>query len=161
MVSLPGSDGFAHLVQRESEGHIKFLEQFSPANEPQATPFGASRLMVGLLAVTALAAVWHKYRDSLPYCLRPTGLGVYVLLVLVSVVYVQSYNRTAPSESACAAIAESGELTPILTMKEFRGHEQLAGALPYDCILDNSENALFVSFKNLDGSLKAILFERA
>ncbi|MEW6202755.1 MAG: hypothetical protein AB1546_12315, partial [bacterium] len=111
-----------------------------------------------LYFIGALAAVFFvmwargRFAAHIPSFV-PRGLFVwYVFLVLISAAYVQSFNRFPPEPAACESLHLSGEIRPVLPMKEYRKHSFLNGALPYDMVLDEDDRAIFVSFKNLSGA---------
>ncbi len=82
---------------------------------------------------------------------RPGFFTAYFIILWISILFVQSYNRIAPPQSSCSALTDTGSRHCILPMEKYRENEFLTGALPYDTILDSAENAMFVSFKNLSG----------
>jgi len=82
----------------------------------------------------------------------PGGLFAgYVVLVWVSIFFVQSFNRIPPSEAVCDSLGGRDKLKPLYTSSEFNKAGFLAGTLPYDAALAPEDNALFVTFKNLSG----------
>ncbi len=106
---------------------------------------------VAVAGVTA-AVFFHRYlRRSAPPFMRPGIFVAYIFLLWISITYVQSYNRMAPPPSACSKLTDNSYRHCLLPMKQYGKIEYLSGALPYDTIMDNSENALFVTFKNLSG----------
>lgn len=105
----------------------------------------------GLAVVTAAILLRSLLAARVPRFL-PSGLFAgYMLLVWISIFFVQTYNRIPPTPAACATIGSAKELRPVWTMAHFQREPYLYGALPYDAIADTAEQALFVTFKNLTG----------
>jgi hypothetical protein len=98
-----------------------------------------------------LAWAWFRYKKLLPVYLKPSAFAVYICIVWVSTIYVQSYNRLAPTENSCAGLPASKNVRPVWLFKNTLKYKFLKGALQYDTIPDFGENAIFISFKNLSG----------
>lgn len=101
----------------------------------------------------ALATVFirNKLKKSIPSFLPGGTFAAYMILVWVSIIFVQTYNRVPPPQSACDAVDAASGVSSVFTSKDFKKLDYLKDALPYDAAYDPYENALFASFKNLSG----------
>lgn len=104
------------------------------------------------VAVAAAAATlaWRRFGRGLPFYARAGAFTGYVLFIWGALLYVQSYNRIPPTAAECAAVTRSPEVRPLLSLEQYRAVDYLSGGMPYDVAYDDAENALFVTFKNLN-----------
>ncbi|MFH1540090.1 MAG: hypothetical protein ABIH66_14140 [bacterium] len=84
-------------------------------------------------------------------------------LVWVSLIYVQTFNRTLPSADTCSSIdTHGGELRAVLPAERYSDEPKLEKCSPYESIMDEEDGLLFVTFKNLvsHGALAMLDLER-
>jgi len=107
--------------------------------------------LLGLMAVTLIVVIPARIRKGKAMLVEGRLFLWYMLVVWMSIFYIQSYNRIPPAQSVCDGVCENENIVGVWSMKEYRKHGFLKGALPYDTVFDPEAGAVFITFKNLSG----------
>lgn len=105
----------------------------------------------GAAAAVTLVLIRERLQRKLPSFFPGGQFTAYMILVWISIFYVQTYNRMPPPASACSAVSSATGIKTVFSQADFEKYDFLKNTLPYDAAYDPHENALFASFKNLSG----------
>lgn len=107
--------------------------------------------LAGTACAAAIILLRGKLKKAIPSFIPGGAFTAYMILVWISIVFVQTYNRAPSPQSACDAVSASADVRTVFSSADFKKLDYLRDALPYDAAYDPNQNALFASFKNLSG----------